>query len=130
MARPAAPPNTPTAPTFLTRLRYDPPRSVIVPSRSPKDGSRPIVIWPTANPIPSGRHVASAARIMSGHGSGPAGFMASNRRPAGFMASNRSPRPLARACPGPWQSSRMDESRYLECLAADHGDLRDAATTQ
>ena len=48
MARPAAPPNTPTAPTFLTRLRYDPPRSVIVPSRPPKEGSRPIVIWPTA----------------------------------------------------------------------------------
>jgi len=29
--------------------------------------------------------------------------------------------------PWPWQSSGMDDSRYLECLAADYGDLRDAA---
>jgi uncharacterized protein (TIGR03083 family) len=31
--------------------------------------------------------------------------------------------------PGPWQSTGMDDSRYLECLAADYGDLRDAAAT-
>jgi uncharacterized protein (TIGR03083 family) len=147
--------------------------------------AHPLVL---VNPIPSGRHVASAARIMSGHGSGAglgrtssasqSGTTASRiaaarvligaglrlsliasppprlfstertvvtatsqqlfthrwripavRGPAGFTASNRGPRPLARACPGPWQSSRMDESRYLECLAADHGDLRDAAAS-
>jgi len=28
----------------------------------------------------------------------------------------------------PWQSTGMDDSRYLECLSADYGDLRDAAT--
>ena len=27
----------------------------------------------------------------------------------------------------PWQSTGMDDSRYLECLSADYGDLRDAA---
>jgi uncharacterized protein (TIGR03083 family) len=36
------------------------------------------------------------------------------------------PAPVTRC---PWQSSAMDESRYLECLAADHGDLRDAAAS-
>src|ERR1700730_361071 len=72
-ARPTAPPNTPTALTRLTRFRYEPPRSVIEPSSPPTAGSRAIVVLPAANPTPSGRQVASAARIMSGHGSG-AGF--------------------------------------------------------
>src|SRR5580700_11493309 len=70
---PAAPPNTPTALTRLTRFRYEPPRSVIEPSSPPTAGSRPIVVLPAANATPSGTQMASAARIMSGHGSG-AGF--------------------------------------------------------
>jgi hypothetical protein len=73
MASPTAPPNTPTTLTRLTRLRYEPPRSVSVPSSPPMAGSRPIVGLPTANPTASGTQMASAARIMSGHGSG-AGF--------------------------------------------------------
>src|SRR5579859_6041548 len=72
-ARPTAPPNTPTALTRFTRFRYDPPRSVSDPSSPPIAGSRPIEVLPAANAIPSGRQMASAARIMSGHGSG-AGF--------------------------------------------------------
>jgi len=33
------------------------------------------------------------------------------------------------AGPSPWQSTGMDDSRYLECLSADYGDLRDAASS-
>src|SRR5580704_5606474 len=73
MARPTAPPNTPTALIRSTRLRYEPPRSVIVPSSPPVAGSKPMLGLPTANPVPSGTQIASVARIMSGHGSG-AGF--------------------------------------------------------
>ena len=50
-----------------------PPRSVIEPSSPPVAGSRPIEVLPTANAAPSGTQMASADRIMSGHGSG-AGF--------------------------------------------------------
>ena len=73
MARPAAPPNTPTVLIRLTRFRYEPPRSVSEPSSPPTAGSRPIVVLPTPNATPSGTQMASAVRIMSGHGSG-AGF--------------------------------------------------------
>src|ERR1700746_503207 len=31
-------------------------------------------------------------------------------------------------CREPWQSTDMEESRFLQCLAADYGDLRDAAS--
>ena len=49
--------------------RVCPPRSVSVPSRPPAASSRPVLGPPAA----SGTQVASAARIMSGHGHG-AGF--------------------------------------------------------
>ena len=44
-----------------------------MPSRPPAAGSDPIEGLLTANPTASGTQIASAARIMSGHGSG-AGF--------------------------------------------------------
>src|ERR1700677_2862998 len=70
MARPTAPPNTPTVLIRLIRFRYEPPRSVSEPSSPPTAGSRPIVVLPTANATPSGTQMASVARIMSGHGGG------------------------------------------------------------
>src|SRR5580692_12194427 len=70
MAKPAAPPNTPTALIRLTRLRYEPPRSVSEPSSPPTAGSRPIVVLPTANATPRGTQMASVVRIISGQGSG------------------------------------------------------------
>jgi hypothetical protein len=73
MARPAAPPKIAIKLIRLTRYRYEPPRSLSVPSRPPIAGSRPVVLSPTANPTASGTHIPSAARIMSGHG-GRAGF--------------------------------------------------------
>src|ERR1700722_4488609 len=168
-ARPTAPPNTPTALTRLTRFRYEPPRSVSEPSSPPAAGSRPIVVLCTANASPSGTQMASAARIMSGHGSGAGFGRTSSASPSRMTAarpaaarvliwarlhsslmaahllavaifSERSvvpaPGPTVRAVPvadrrllqpRPWHSSGMDDSRYLECLAADYGDLRDAA---
>jgi len=44
------------------------------------------------------------------------------RHPA--VATLRSPLNVG----APWQSTGMDNSRFLECLSADYGDLRDAAT--
>ena len=45
------------------------------------------------------------------------------------LATGREATPRGRLNVGrPWQSTGMDDSRYLECLSADYGDLRDAAT--
>ena len=70
MARPAAPPNTAALQTRFTRLRYGPPVSAIVPSRPPIAGSTPRVPLPSASDTDSGTQIASAARIISGQGTG------------------------------------------------------------
>ena len=173
MARPTAPPNTPTALIRSTRLRYEPPRSVIVPSSPPVAGSKPMLGLPTANPVPSGTQIASVARIMSGHGSGAGFGRTSSASQSGTVAARiaavraliraglrssldlpyiacapprrrsfygtdrgNSLRPELATRPAlpspsrrarPWQSSRMEPSRYRECLATDYGALRDAA---
>ena len=70
MASPAAPPNTAALPTRLTRLRYGPPVSAIVPRIPPIAGSTPSVPRPAAYDADSGTQIASAARVISGHGTG------------------------------------------------------------
>ena len=70
MASPAAPPNTAALQTRFTRLRYGPPASAIVPSSPPVAGSTPSVPRPAAYAADSGTQIASAARVISGHGTG------------------------------------------------------------
>jgi hypothetical protein len=70
MVSPAAPPNTAALQTRFTRLRYGPPASAIVPSSPPVAGSTPSVPRPAANDTDSGTQIASAARAISGHGTG------------------------------------------------------------
>ena len=97
--------------------------------------------------------MASAARIMSGHGSGvglgrttsasQSGTTAAHTSAARVLISSGLPSPhhfpyperrwcLTRSArpsqaDGPWQSTRMDDSRYLECLSSDYTSLRNAA---
>ena len=70
IASPAAPPNTAAELTRLTRFRYEPPVSTIVPCSPPVAGSTPSVPLPAAKATESGTQTASTARIMPGHGTG------------------------------------------------------------
>jgi len=70
MASPAAPPNTAALQTRFTRFRYGPPASASVPSRPPVAGSTPSETRPAANDTDRGTQIASAARVISGHGTG------------------------------------------------------------
>src|SRR5690348_8328347 len=70
MASPAAPPNTAALQTRFTRLRYGPPASANVPSSPPVAGSTPSEPRPAANDTDRGTQIASAARAISGHGTG------------------------------------------------------------
>ena len=70
MARPAAPPNTAALQTRFTRLGYGPSVSAIVPSNPPIAGSTPREPLPSASDTDSGTQIASAARIISGQGTG------------------------------------------------------------
>ena len=101
MARPTAPPNTAAELTRLTRCRYEPPVSAIVPSSPPMAGRIPIAALPSPKATDSGTLIASAARIMSGQGSG-AGFgrttsASQSGTTAARIAAARPPRVLIRA---------------------------------
>ena len=70
MVRPTAPPNTAADPTRFSRARYGPPTSTTTVISPPMAASRPGARLPESSPAASGTQIASAARIISGQGTG------------------------------------------------------------
>jgi hypothetical protein len=96
---PAAPPPTAAVPTRLTRCRYEPPASTMVPSRPPMAGSTPSVPLPSGKVTASGTQIARAARSMAGHGTGAGRGRTTSASQSGTTSRIAAARALIRAGP-------------------------------